>query len=122
MRKLLLFRGSLALILTCFVLPMVSCQTVRPSLNSNENLEDVQQAIGTVAGALSGQPMSKEDVNKLMRDIRTNPDSRSAVESMATTMDPQNRGRVKYSPATGKRYAPHLEYDPETGVRLEYLE
>jgi hypothetical protein len=99
-----------------------SCQSARmPAKSLDESAEDVQRAVGAVAGALGGKAMSEEEVKRLAHDLRTDENAKTAVKSITAAMDPQQPGRVKYSPATGKRYAPHLEYDPETGVKLEYV-
>lgn len=99
-----------------------SCQSARmPVKSPDESAEDVQRAVGVVAGALGGKAMSEDEVKRLARDLRTDENTKTAVKSITASMDPRQPGRVKYSPATGKRYAPHLEYDPETGVKLEYV-
>ncbi len=60
---------------------------------------------------MSGKEMSDQDVDKLITDIQTDEEAQSAVNSITNSMDPQNQKRIKYSPATGKRYSPNLEYD-----------
>jgi hypothetical protein len=70
-----------------------------------------------VADAVAGTPLSNSQINKLHQDIQKDPGVRSAVQSVANSLEGQ-KPAMKYSPATGKRYAPNLEFDPETGVKL----
>lgn len=99
-------------------LPFVSgCQTA-----GKESSAEMKQAVKTIAESVSGQELSDKDVNRLMKDLREDPEAQSAVTAIKGSISGEQAGRIKYSPATGKRYAPHLEYDPETGVKLEYVE
>lgn len=100
------------------LLPFVGgCQTA-----GKESSADMKQAVKTIAESVSGQDLSDKDVNRLIKDLREDPEAQSAVTAIKESVSGEQAGRIKYSPATGKRYAPHLEYDPETGVKLEYVE
>ena len=80
-----------------------------------EQLDAAQKVMGAMAG---GRDMSPSDMKRVVRDIRTNRESQSAVQKIiGTTGDPV----VKYSPVTGKHYSGDLEYDPETGAKLEVI-
>ncbi|NLE64351.1 MAG: hypothetical protein GX606_00305 [Elusimicrobia bacterium] len=52
-------------------------------------------------------------------DIYQNRESRSAAEKILGVG--YKKPVMKYSPATGKHYSGDLEFDPETGVRLEVV-
>ena len=116
-----MIRGHLLLFLILAV-GLMSCQSVKHSQKNNESMADVKEAVKTIAETVSGQEMSDKDVNKLIKDLRTDPEAQSAVKVIKDSLSGDDAGRIKYSPATGKRYAPHLEYDPETGVKLEYVD
>jgi beta-xylosidase len=99
------------------------CSTSSQNLKKAHDQEVMIDAVKTVAESVGGREMSDQDMKNLIRDIRTDPDTRSAVEAIQSAVNPQSDdGRIKFSPATGKRYAPHMEYDPETGVKLEYVQ
>ena len=79
--------------------------------------ENAVQAIKTVSEALSGKKLSNEDAVNLTKSIVKDKGARSAIEEIGNAVVP-GRVRVKYSPATGKRYSADMEYCPETGVKL----
>jgi hypothetical protein len=88
-------------------------------LNTNED-EDLVEAVTaweTVGEAITGQEMTPDELEALAQDLRKDKDAQSALESISTALDPQ-KIRVKYSPATGKRYSADMEFCPETGVKL----
>lgn len=97
-----------------------SCQTIKTKKHQLEYLNESQEAIGTIAEAVTGRPMTEEEKKALGDQLRRDPDAQSAVESIANSIS--EPVRMKYSPSTGKRYAPHLEYDPETGAQLLWLD
>jgi PBP1b-binding outer membrane lipoprotein LpoB len=53
-------------------------------------------------------------------DVYQNPESRSAAEKILG-VNADDKPVVKYSPVTGKHYSGDLEFDPETGARLEVV-
>lgn len=82
---------------------------------STEQLDAAKKVMGAVAG---GRDVTPADMKRVVRDIRTNPEAQSAVQAIVGTAgDPV----VKYSPVTGKHYSGDLEYDPETGAKLEVI-
>jgi hypothetical protein len=87
----------------------------------HESSQDVEQAIKAIAEAVSGREVNEKELQELKHQLRHDEGARSAIQSMTNAMD-QRPKRIKYSPLTGKRYAPHLEVDPETGAKLEWLE
>ncbi|MBF0123356.1 MAG: hypothetical protein HQL21_08150 [Candidatus Omnitrophica bacterium] len=52
-------------------------------------------------------------------DLANNPESRGAAEKILGVNTDQPV--VKYSPVTGKHYSGDLEFDPETGAKLEVV-
>jgi len=100
---------------------LCGCQSTSSIKTSNETNQDVKEALGSIAEAISGKPLSDEEKQDLEAQIRKDKDAQRAVQSITESMDSTSK-RLKYSPATGKRYAPHLTTDPETGVPLEWLE
>jgi len=100
---------------------LIGCQTAKPIVSDNESIEDVQSALESVAEALAGKTLTEEEKKELADQIKNNPQAKSAIEAITNSMKGQ-KVRIKYSPTTGKRYSPDLEYDPETGEKLEWLE
>jgi len=87
----------------------------RPVETTSEQLDAAQK----VVGAMGNKEVSRKDLNTLATDMQKNPESRSAVQKIIGVSD--EKPVIKYSPATGKHYSGELEYDPETGVKLEVL-
>ncbi|MCA9394998.1 MAG: hypothetical protein H6756_09925 [Candidatus Omnitrophica bacterium] len=112
MRRLLIALGC-ALLLT-------GCETVKNVERQREYLEETEVAVGVIAEAVTGQALSEEEKKELQEQIRNDPEAQSAVQAIADSHTKPMR--MKYSPATGKRYAGHLEVDPETGVKLLWLD
>lgn len=109
----------LPIVVACVVL-LTGCQTVRKVERQREYLEETEVAVGAIAEAVTGQELSEEEKERLQQQIRNDPEARSAVQAIADSHTKPLR--MKYSPATGKRYAGHLEVDPETGVKLLWLD
>lgn len=98
------------------------CQTMKPQGNVQESRKEQEQSIKSVVGAISGKSLSDEDFNKLKRDISSDPQARSAIESISGSMRSGGAQVVKYCPVDGERYAAHLRVCPEHNVILEVLE
>jgi hypothetical protein len=80
-----------------------------------EQIDAAQKVVGAMAG---GRDVTPADMKRVVKDVRSNKDTGSAVEKIiGTTSEPV----VKYSPVTGKHYSGDLEYDPETGAKLEVI-
>lgn len=94
------------------------CQSARPDRPSQKEMDE---AIKAAAQAVSGKELNEKELKDLKNQLKTDKEAQSAVQSISESLDP-SRAKVKYSPLTGKRYAPHLEYEPGTGVKLEVLE
>jgi len=113
----MIFKYSLVTFLVLFLL---GCQTTSQVKNSKEDAKDVREAISTVVGALSGKPLSEEDLNSLEKQVQTDKEAQSAIQAIADSVGGKAT-HVKYCPVTGKRYASNLEICPEHQVQLEVV-
>lgn len=87
----------------------------RPTETTAEQVDAVKKVMGAMGG---GREISNSDMKRVARDIQTDQESRSAVEKIIGV---SGSPVIKYSPVTGKHYSGDLEYDPETGARLEVI-
>ena len=121
-------RINLILLICVFCLPGCSQivkrqvqkhEVAREVLNTSEEEEliDAVTALESVSEAITGRELTQEELRQLSNDLRKDEAAQSAIKSISTALDP-NKVRVKYSPATGKRYNADMEYCPETGVKL----
>lgn len=99
---------------------LTGCQTIKAKKGQLEYLEQSQESIGSITEAVTGKPLTEEEKKNLEKQLTEDPEAISAVESIANTV--AQPARIKYSPVTGKRYAGHLEVDPETGAKLLWLD
>lgn len=93
------------------------CQSVPPLKSQTENHEEMQDVIGSIAEAVSGRELSEEEKQNLQKQIRTDPETQSAIEEIKDSMS----GRpvwVKYCPVTGRRYSFQMLVCPTHGVEL----
>ncbi len=81
---------------------------------------EAQSALRAVAESLSGQALSDEDLKKLSRDLRKNPEVQSAVQSVTGALS--DVPAVKYCPVDGKRFSADQTHCPEHGVALKNVE
>jgi len=86
------------------------------SQKDKEQQQEAKESLMSVAQGLSGKPITEEEVKKAYQD----PEAQLTIDSVKKTFE--TKKRMKYSPATGKRYAPSMDICPETGVRLQWLE
>lgn len=96
------------------------CQTIKAKKGQIEYLNESQEAIGSIAEAVTGKPLTEQEKKNLEKQLTQDPEAISAVESIANSVS--QPVRMKYSPITGKRYAGHLQVDPETGAKLLWLD
>ncbi|MGE0268371.1 MAG: hypothetical protein AB7S78_07950 [Candidatus Omnitrophota bacterium] len=96
------------------------CQTIKAKKGQLEYLNQSQEAIGSIAEAVTGKPLTEQEKKNLEKQLKEDPEAISAVESIANSVS--QPVRMKYSPVTGKRYAGHLQIDPETGAKLLWLD
>lgn len=79
-------------------------------------LED-SSAMKAVAESITGKQLDEKQLKKINQELKNDPEAREAVKIITDTVQGK-KPVAKYSPVTGKRYAPNMEYDPETGAKL----
>lgn len=99
---------------------LTGCATAQKVQRQREYLEETEMAVGEIAEAVTGRELTEEEKKRLEDQIKNDPEAQSAMQAIADSHTKPLR--MKYSPATGKRYAGHLEVDPETGVKLLWLD
>jgi len=97
------------------------CQTTQSSSQQHNSLKDNQEAVEAIVEAITGKELSDSEKADLMKQLQKDKEAQSAIQAIADSLD-STKSRIKYSPATGKRYSPDLEVDPETGVKLEWVQ
>ena len=108
------------LLVASLALFLCGCQTTSQGKNSKKNTEDVGEILSAVVGALSGKPLSEEELHNLEKQIQTDEEAQSAIHAIADSVGGK-AAHVKYCPVTGRRYAFHLEICPEHQVQLEVV-
>jgi len=106
------------LMVIAFIVVLSGCQTTSKVQAPQESSAEVHEALSTVAGALSGKSLTKEELKELETQIRNDEEAQSAVRAITDTVGGKTPA-VKYCPITGKRYAAHIEICPEHQVQLE---
>ena len=96
------------------------CQTAYPPKNPKESREEIEKALESVAGAMNGKPLTKEEMRELKRQIVTDTQARSAVEAITHSMGDQVK--IKYCPVGGERYSARLETCPSHHVPLKFVD
>ncbi|MBP9855013.1 MAG: hypothetical protein KBD53_09125 [Candidatus Omnitrophica bacterium] len=99
---------------------LTGCHTIKSKKDQVEYLHESQEALGSIAEAVTGKPLTEQEKKNLEKQLREDPEAIAAVESIANSVT--KPPRLKYSPVTGKRYAGNLEIDPETGAKLLWLD
>lgn len=105
------------LLILFLTITLGGCATTKRSPLQEETTQESREAIESVVEALAGQELNDKDIRQLTNQLRKDKDAQTAIEAITETMDP-TAVKVKYSPATGKRYSASVEYCPETGVKL----
>jgi hypothetical protein len=100
----------------CSTIPKKPVAQANPSETVAQQLDAAQK----VVGAMGNKEVSRQDLKALAVDMQKNADSRSAVQKIIGVTN--EKPVIKYSPVTGKHYSSDLEYDPETGAKLEVIE
>ncbi len=115
-------RMGLAVVLPTVGILVAGCagKTVRTPIGGPFPEEDMK-TLEAVAGAVSGRPVGPEEMERLRRRLRSDPETRAAVELLTGT-PPQRPAPVKYCPVTGKRYSPRLTECPIHHVPLKTVE
>jgi hypothetical protein len=108
------------LLSSCWILCLAfsGCATMPKKPAASETQAEQVDAAQKVVGAMAGREMTAGEMKQVASDIRKDESSRSAVQKiLGTTSAPV----IKYSPVTGKHYSGDLEFDPETGAKLEVI-
>jgi len=86
-----------------------------------DSSEETMAALQTIAGSMTGEELTEEDLHRLGQDIKNDEDAKSAVQGM-TDLIKGEKSSIKYCPEDGKRYSAHLKYCPGTTILLKVLE
>ena len=86
-----------------------------------ESPVEVKSALGSVAGALSGQKVSDEDLNNLVRDLRKDTEAQSAAASVTHALS-GSAANVQYCPVDGQRFSGKIKICPVHKVELKPVE
>lgn len=124
MRPMFPFYGALSgfLILSfCLLSGGCASRTARlsPAGASAETAAQQMDAVQKVVSGMTGKQVSSEDMRRVAREVEKDPEARAVMQKILSS---GSVPREKYSPATGKHYSAELEFDPETGVRLEFVD
>ena len=87
----------------------------------DESRKDAVSAIQSVTGAVSGKPLTQEEMKNLANDVRKNKETRSAVEAITDSMNP-SENVVKYCPVDGERYSSKFSVCPVHHVPLKEVQ
>ena len=96
------------------MLVLVGCQTTQSGgmISSREDLKD----LGKVAGSITGKAVSEEDLINLNKQLKEDPEARSAVEAIQGSLTGQMV--IKYCPIDGERYASTMTDCPVHHIEL----
>jgi hypothetical protein len=100
---------------------LIGCRTAAPQKNQLETEEDVDEALESIADAVSGKQLSEEEMSNFKKQLRTDTETQSAVQTITDTISGKDL-KVKYCPVTGKRYAYQLQLCPIHNVELKVVE
>jgi len=108
----------ITLIISIIILT-TGCRTTTPQTKINN--KDIDQVIESIGGSLSGKELSEDDIKRIKKQLRNDPEAQSAVQAVSEGLD-KNRIRIKFCPLTGKRYGPNFKLCPEHNVDLQWVE
>jgi hypothetical protein len=115
--------GFSGLLILCFCFISGGCASrparLSPEGGSAETAAQQIDAVQKVVSGMTGRQVSSEDMRRVAREVEKDPESRAVMQKILSS---GSVPREKYSPATGKHYSAELEFDPETGVRLEFVD
>lgn len=104
-------------LLVCVGLTSGGCQTLAAKRGP---AVEAREAMTSVVGGLAGRPLTPQEARQLEQQIRNDPEARSAIRKIATSMS--EAPKSKYCPVDGARYAPHLKICPVHNVPLKEME
>lgn len=103
---------------------LVGCSTMgqnRHSAAPDASQKDAVSAIQSVTGAVSGKPLTQEEMKNLTHDLRKDKEARSAVQAITDSMNP-SENVVKYCPVDGERYSSKFTVCPVHNVPLKEVQ
>lgn len=87
---------------------------------SGESQQEAVSAMEKVLGTVSGEKIDEKKLRELDREMKNDPQAKSAVETIANSVSGQGRV-IKYCPVDGERYGPKFEECPVHHVVLKIL-
>ena len=116
------------LFLLCFFYSGCTTANKKFSTSSNEKQASEHvlkkggdaESLKLVVGAISGKEVSRDDLKNVAKQVKKDPEARTAVESITQTMG--GNVEIKYCPVCGKRYSSKFEKCPKHGVLLKAVE
>ncbi|MBF0484736.1 MAG: hypothetical protein HQL25_08550 [Candidatus Omnitrophica bacterium] len=112
-----MFKNFILILLVVFI---CGCSVAGKPTTNATNSKDAEQTLTSVTSALAGKPVSEQDLRKLEKDLRNDPEARSAVNEVANSFN--GEVKVKYCPVDGKRFAPNIIECPIHHVPLKWVE
>jgi hypothetical protein len=94
--------------------------SVAGSCSQAETQKDVESALKTVAGAISGREVSDKDVRGLARQLKQDKEAQAALEAITQTVSGQ-QVVTKYCPVDGERFSARLTVCPVHGATLQEI-
>ena len=102
-----------------FCVILIGCQTAHTK-HQSESAQEQLDAVGSVAGALTGKELNDAEKRKMMSDLKNDKEAQSAIASISGAMDVRQAG-IKYCPVDGKRFSADVQESPEHKVKLKEL-
>lgn len=100
---------------------LAGCQTAGGQKRQGGTGREARRAVVSITAAASGRPLTEKDFHHLERQIKTDPQAKTAVENITDALSGKHVN-IKYCPVDGKRYAARLKVCPEHDVELKFLE
>ena len=91
-----------------------------PVKTSDESQQEAVSAMEKVLGTVSGEKIDEKRLRELDREMKNDPQAKSAVETIANSVSGQGQV-IKYCPVDGERYGPKFEECPVHHVPLKTL-
>ena len=87
-------------------------QAAHPQDQPGESKREIMNAAARVSSALSGKDMRGEDLRRMERSVRQDPQTRTAIDAITQPV------QAKYCPKDGKHFSGHLKLCPEHNIEL----
>lgn len=81
--------------------------------------QDVEASIEAVVEAVSGQDISPDEMQKLKKQIRKDPQTRQSIQTISEVYTGSHI--IKFCPVDGRRYSSSIINCPDHEVELEIL-